>query len=68
VPAVTAALDVAVLPSYREAQGLVILEAMALARPGGRIGLVLPSGMMADSGSAPLRRTLFSRCVVERVT
>jgi len=33
VPAVTAALDVAVLPSYREAQGLVILEAMALCRP-----------------------------------
>lgn len=33
VPAVTAALDVAVLPSYREAQGLAILEAMALARP-----------------------------------
>jgi len=33
VPAVTAALDVAVLPSYREAQGLVILEAMALSRP-----------------------------------
>ena len=34
VPAVTAALDVAVLPSYREAQGLVILEAMALGAPG----------------------------------
>jgi glycosyltransferase involved in cell wall biosynthesis len=33
VPAVTAALDVAVLPSYREAQGIVILEAMALSRP-----------------------------------
>jgi len=33
VPAVTAALDVAVLPSYREAQGLAVLEAMALARP-----------------------------------
>jgi glycosyltransferase involved in cell wall biosynthesis len=32
-PAVTAALDVAVLPSYREAQGLTILEAMALSRP-----------------------------------
>jgi glycosyltransferase involved in cell wall biosynthesis len=31
--AVTAALDVAVLPSYREAQGLTILEAMALSRP-----------------------------------
>ena len=33
VPAVTAALDVAVLPSWREAQGLSILEAMALSRP-----------------------------------
>jgi glycosyltransferase involved in cell wall biosynthesis len=33
VPAVTAALDVAVLPSYREAQVLTILEAMALSRP-----------------------------------
>ncbi len=33
VPSVTAALDVAVLPSYREAQGLSILEAMALSRP-----------------------------------
>jgi hypothetical protein len=33
VPQVTAALDVAVLPSYREAQGMVILEAMALRRP-----------------------------------
>ena len=33
VPAVTAARDVAVLPSYREAQGLTILEAMALSRP-----------------------------------
>ena len=38
VPAVTAALDVAVLPSYREAQGLTILEAMALSRPGGGVG------------------------------
>ena len=33
VPAVTAAVDVAVLPSYREAQGLTVLEAMALSRP-----------------------------------
>jgi glycosyltransferase involved in cell wall biosynthesis len=33
VPALTAALDVAVLPSHREAQGLSILEAMALSRP-----------------------------------
>jgi glycosyltransferase involved in cell wall biosynthesis len=33
IPAVTAAFDIAVLPSYREAQGLTILEAMALSRP-----------------------------------
>lgn len=33
IPAVTAALDVAVLPSYREAQGLTVLEAMAMSRP-----------------------------------
>ena len=33
IPAVTAALDVAVLPSWREAQGLSILEAMAMSRP-----------------------------------
>ena len=56
IPAVTAALDVAVLPSYREAQGLTILEAMALSRPvvasnvggipemveDGRTGLLVP--------------------------
>jgi glycosyltransferase involved in cell wall biosynthesis len=56
VPALTAALDVAVLPSYREAQGLTILEAMALSRPvvassvggipemveDGRTGLLVP--------------------------
>jgi glycosyltransferase involved in cell wall biosynthesis len=33
VPAVIAELDVAVLPSYREAQGVSLLEAMVLARP-----------------------------------
>lgn len=56
VPNVTAALDVAVMPSYREAQGLAILEAMALRRPvvatevggvpemieSGRTGLLVP--------------------------
>ena len=33
IPAVTSSLDVAVLPSWREAQGLSILEAMAMSRP-----------------------------------
>ena len=33
IPAIVAALDVAVLPSYREAQGVSLLEAMALERP-----------------------------------
>lgn len=33
VGAIVAALDVAVLPSYREAQGVSLLEAMGMARP-----------------------------------
>jgi glycosyltransferase involved in cell wall biosynthesis len=66
VPAVTAALDVAVLPSYREAQGLAILEAMALGRPvvatavggvpemveHGRTGLLVPPRDSAALGAA----------------
>ena len=69
VPAVTAALDVAVLPSYREAQGLAILEAMALRRPvvatavGGvpemieheRTGLLVPPRDAAALGGAITR-------------
>src|SRR5207244_3605430 len=47
VPAVTAALDVAVLPSYREAQGLTILGAMALSRP------VVGSTVCASAWSVP---------------
>jgi glycosyltransferase involved in cell wall biosynthesis len=66
VPAVTAALDAAVLPSYREAQGLSVLEAMALSRPvvasavggipemieDGRTGLLVPSHDPAALGGA----------------
>lgn len=44
---------------------LFLERAMTLARPGGRIGLVLPAGLASDHGSAPLRRLLFSRCAVE---
>ena len=71
VPSVTAALDVAVLPSYREAQGLTILEAMALSRPvvasavggiqemveNGRTGLLVPPHD-ADSLAAAITRLL----------
>jgi glycosyltransferase involved in cell wall biosynthesis len=66
IPAVTAALDIAVLPSYREAQGLSVLEAMALSRPvvasavggipemieDGRTGLLVPSHDPAALGGA----------------
>src|SRR5262245_53035318 len=69
VPAVTAALDVAVLPSYREAQGLSILEAMALSRPvvasavggipemidDGRTGLLVPPREPGALAAAILR-------------
>jgi glycosyltransferase involved in cell wall biosynthesis len=69
VPAVVAALDVAVLPSYREALGLSILEAMALSRPvvasavggipevveDGRTGLLVPSHDAAALAAAIVR-------------
>ena len=44
---------------------LFVERAIALMRAGGRLGLVLPSGLATDHGSAPLRAWLFSRCSVE---
>jgi Eco57I restriction-modification methylase len=44
---------------------LFVERALALARPGGRIGLVLPWGLAADHGSAALRRLFFSRAAVD---
>jgi hypothetical protein len=45
---------------------LMFLErALGLLRPGGRLGLVLPSGLATDQGAAPLRRTLFDRTAVD---
>jgi hypothetical protein len=44
---------------------LFLERAMALCRHGGRIGLVLPSGLATDHGSAALRRRLFADCDVD---
>ena len=40
-------------------------RAIALTRPGGRFGLVLPSGLALDHGSSALRRLLLSTCDVD---
>ena len=42
-------------------------RAMALTRHGGRIGLVLPSGLATDQGSAALRRRLIADCDVDAI-
>jgi len=46
---------------------LFVERAIALTRDGGRIGLVLPSGLATDHGSGPLRRLLLSRCDVDAI-
>lgn len=46
---------------------LFVERALQITRPGGRIGLVLPSGLMCDAGSAPLRRRLLERADVDMV-
>jgi hypothetical protein len=38
-----------------------------LAAPGGRVGMLMPSGLLSDHGCAPLRRYLFERCTVDAV-
>lgn len=46
---------------------LFVERAFRLARPGGRLGLVVPWGLAADQGCGPLRRLLFDRCEVDRL-
>jgi hypothetical protein len=46
---------------------LFVERAVALTRHGGRLGLVLPSGLATDHGSASLRRMLLSRCDVDAI-
>ncbi|OLE78388.1 MAG: hypothetical protein AUF76_19165 [Acidobacteria bacterium 13_1_20CM_2_65_9] len=44
---------------------LFVERAIDLTRAGGRIGLVLPSGLATDHGSAPVRKRLLTRCDVD---
>ncbi len=46
---------------------LFLERAIALTRQGGRIGLVLPSGLATDHGSARLRQRLISRCDLDAI-
>ena len=46
---------------------LFVERALQLTRPDGRIGLVLPSGILSDSGTAPLRRHLFDQADVDSI-
>src|SRR6185436_12610221 len=44
---------------------LFLDRALQLARRGGRIGLILPSGIATDHGSARMRRHLFDRTAID---
>ena len=47
---------------------LFVERALQLVRPGGRIGFVVPAGLVSDAGAAPLRRYLFDRADVDDIT
>jgi hypothetical protein len=47
---------------------LFLERALQLTRRGGRVGLVLPSGLVSDSGSAGLRIHLFDRAEIDSIT
>jgi hypothetical protein len=46
---------------------LFVERALQIVKPHGRLGLLLPSGIATDHGSAPLRRALFDSCRIERL-
>ncbi len=60
------ARDSGVYSASRDGQAncyqLFVERALQLARDGGRVGLVVPSGLATDHGSAALRRRLLERC------
>jgi hypothetical protein len=47
---------------------MFVERALALAKRGGRIGLVLPSGFATDHTAAPLRREMLARANVETIS
>ncbi len=47
---------------------MFVERALTLAKPGGRIGLVLPAGFATNHTSAPLRRVLLSRTRVDTLS
>ncbi|MGH9309284.1 MAG: Eco57I restriction-modification methylase domain-containing protein [Vicinamibacterales bacterium] len=47
---------------------LFVERSLQLVRPGGRVGLVLPSGFGTDQSSARLRRTIFERTAIDTYT
>lgn len=47
---------------------LFVQRALQLTRPGGRVGMVVPSGLLVDAGAAPLRRHLFDRAAIDCAT
>jgi len=55
-------------PAHANLYQLFVERALQLVRRGGRIGLVLPSGLVSDAGTAPLRRHLFERGDVDAIT
>jgi hypothetical protein len=46
---------------------LFLERSMALAKPGGRLGMVLPGGLLTDHGNDALRRQLLRTCNVDAV-
>jgi hypothetical protein len=46
---------------------LFVERALQILKPRGRVGLILPSGLATDHGSAPLRRALLDSLEIERL-
>jgi hypothetical protein len=54
-------------PGHANRYRVFVERAMQLVRPGGRIALVLPSGLAIDHGSGPIRRALLDSTRIDRL-